>query len=71
MALSVKIKNATAERLARQIAWETDETLTDTVIHALEDRLARLRADAEREIDRVCRELRRGGPADPGRDSRL
>lgn len=60
--VALNIKNAAAEKLAREVARATGETLTDAVVHALEDRLARLRArrfaDAEREaIDRICREF--------------
>ncbi len=41
MALSVK--NDTAERLARQVAAETGESLTEAIIHSLEERLERLK----------------------------
>ncbi len=41
MALSVK--NDTAERLARQVAAETGESLTDAILHSLEERLERLK----------------------------
>jgi antitoxin VapB len=41
MALSVK--NNTAERLARQVAAETGESLTEAIIHSLEERLERLK----------------------------
>src|SRR6185369_9283328 len=41
MALSVK--NSTAERLARQVASETGESLTEAIIHSLEERLERLK----------------------------
>jgi antitoxin VapB len=41
MALSVK--NETAERLARQVAAETGESLTDAILHSLEERLERLK----------------------------
>jgi antitoxin VapB len=40
--MAVNIKNPRAERLAHQIAKKTGETITDVVIHALEDRLERL-----------------------------
>jgi antitoxin VapB len=41
MALSVK--NDTVERLARQVAAETGESLTDAILHSLEERLERLK----------------------------
>ena len=41
MALSVK--NDTAEKLARQVAAETGESLTEAIIHSLEERLERLK----------------------------
>ena len=41
MALSVK--NSTAEKLARQVASETGESLTEAIIHSLEERLERLK----------------------------
>ena len=40
--MAVNIKNPRAERLANQLAQKTGETITDAVIHALEDRLERL-----------------------------
>lgn len=41
MALSVK--NVAAEKLARQVAAETGESLTEAIIHSLEERLERLK----------------------------
>ena len=40
--MAINIKNPRAERLANQLAQKTGETITDAVIHALEDRLERL-----------------------------
>lgn len=40
--MAVNIKNPRAEHLANQLAKKTGETITDAVIHALEDRLERL-----------------------------
>lgn len=40
--MAVNIKNPRAEQLASQLAKKTGETITDAVIHALEDRLERL-----------------------------
>ncbi|HYU33863.1 MAG TPA: type II toxin-antitoxin system VapB family antitoxin [Thermoanaerobaculia bacterium] len=41
--MALSIKNDTAERLARQVASETGESLTEAVVHSLEERLERLR----------------------------
>lgn len=41
--MALSIKNTKAELLAEEVARETGETRTDAVIHALEERLARLR----------------------------
>ena len=41
--MALSIKNRKAEVLAEEVARETGETRTDAVIHALEERLARLR----------------------------
>ena len=41
--MALSIKNKKAEELASQLAQETDETMTDAVIHALEDRLQKVR----------------------------
>ena len=41
--MALSIKNDRAERLARQVADETGESLTSAVTHALEERLERLK----------------------------
>lgn len=41
--MGISIKNDKAERLARQVAAEAGESLTDAVIHSLEERLERLK----------------------------
>jgi antitoxin VapB len=41
--MALSIKNATTEKLARQVAEETGESLTDAIQHALEERLERLK----------------------------
>jgi len=41
--MALSIKNDRAERLARQVATETGESLTEAITHALEERLERLR----------------------------
>lgn len=41
--MGISIKNDRAEKLARQVAAEAGESLTDAVIHSLEERLERLK----------------------------
>jgi antitoxin VapB len=41
--MAISIKNDKAEKLAREVAAETGESLTDAVIHSLEERLERLK----------------------------
>jgi len=41
--MAISIKNDRAEKLARQVAAETGESLTEAVIHSLEERLERLK----------------------------
>jgi antitoxin VapB len=53
MALSIKTKEA--DRLARQVAALTGETITEAVTKALEERLARLKARPETEEEFVAR----------------
>jgi antitoxin VapB len=41
--MPISIKNDKAEKLARQVAAHTGESLTEAVIHSLEERLERLK----------------------------
>lgn len=41
--MALSIRNPKAEKLAREIAEETGENITQTIIHALEERLIRLK----------------------------
>jgi antitoxin VapB len=41
--MGISIKNTKAEALARQVAKESGETLTEAIIHALEERLMRIK----------------------------
>lgn len=41
--MPISIRNPKAEQLAREVAAESGENLTQTIIHALEERLERLR----------------------------
>ncbi len=41
--MALSIRNSKAEKLAREVAAESGENLTQAIIHALEERLERLR----------------------------
>lgn len=41
--MGIRIKNERAKRLARKVAAETGESLTEAIIHSLEERLERLK----------------------------
>lgn len=56
--MALSIKNPEAERLARELARVTGESLTEAVTVALRDRLVR-EAGHNGDIDRVRAELRR------------
>lgn len=63
--MALSLKNPEAERLAREIASETGESLTAVIIQALRERLERLRgvrrapdlAEAIMEISKRCSAL--------------
>ena len=63
--MAISLKDPEADRLAREVAGRTGETLTTAVIVALRERLARLRGrrrrrplrDELREIGRRCASL--------------
>lgn len=66
--MGISLKNDKAEKLARQVAAEAGESLTDAIIHALEERLERLErlkgrrsvpdlTEAVMAISRRCRSL--------------
>jgi antitoxin VapB len=71
--MAISIKNDKAEKLARQVAAETGESLTDAVIHSLEERLERLKgrrsapdlAETLMAISRRCSSLPDLDPRDP------
>ncbi len=57
--MALSIRNQEAERLAREVAAETGESITQAVIVALRERLERLNGrrtatDLEREIMRIA-----------------
>lgn len=41
--MALSIKNPKAEKLAREVAAESGENITEAIIHALEERLMRLK----------------------------
>ena len=58
--MALNIKNPEADRLARELAERTGETITEAVTHALEERLMRTRArgrlhSLKDEIDEIGR----------------
>lgn len=54
--MGMNIKNATVERLAKEVAGETGETLTSAIQVALEERLERLHQ--QRDVAEKKRRLR-------------
>ncbi len=71
--MALSIKNPQAEKLAREVAAESGESLTQALIHALEEHLERLRgkrtvSDTFEEImaiSRRCSELPDLDPRSP------
>ncbi|MBW2369824.1 MAG: type II toxin-antitoxin system VapB family antitoxin [Deltaproteobacteria bacterium] len=71
--MPISIKNERAEKLARDVAAISGENLTQTIIHALEERLMRLRgrraplamADEIMTVSRRCRALPEVDPRHP------
>ncbi len=63
--MALSIRNAKAEKLARELAAESGENITQAVTHALEERLQRLRgrsttmdlAEEIMKISKRCNEL--------------
>jgi antitoxin VapB len=49
--MTLHIKDEKADRLARELAQATGETLTEAVTRALEERLGRYRRGSEAEIE--------------------
>ncbi len=66
--MGLNIKNEAVERLAREVAAQTGESLTSAIQHALEERLARLRRDEDFRLKkaRVREILQRSGPTPAG-----
>ncbi len=63
--MAISIRNAKAEKLARELAAESGENITLAITHALEERLQRLRgrsttidmADEIMKISKRCSEI--------------
>lgn len=63
--MAISIRNPKAEQLAREVAEQSGENLTQAIIHALEERLERLKgrksarnlAEEIQEISRRCSAL--------------
>jgi antitoxin VapB len=70
--MALSIRNSQAEKLARQVAAESGESLTEAIIHALEERLERLKGrrtttDVAEEIMKISLRSR----ALPEKDQRI
>ena len=65
MQIPLSIRNPRAERLAREVAAESGESMTQAVIHALEEQLQRMKGrrvatdlfDEIMEVSRRCQAL--------------
>ena len=70
--MALSIRNKKAEALAREAAREGGETITEAIIHALEDRLARFqgRRTAPDLVEQILDIVRRSGTL-PDLDNRL
>jgi antitoxin VapB len=66
--MGMNIKNERVERLARELATETGQTITGAIEQALEGELRRLRRNDELATRkaRIKGILRRSGPTPPG-----
>jgi len=57
--MAISIRNQEVERLAREVAQEAGETITQAILKALEERLIRL--SGRRTATEVAQEIRRIG----------
>jgi antitoxin VapB len=66
--MGLNIKNQHVERLAKQLAAETGETMTSAIQHALEEKLERLERerDVAEKIRRIDEILAKLPPVPPG-----
>jgi antitoxin VapB len=70
--MALNIKNALAERLARELAEATGESLTDAVISALQSRLGTVKQVRERApITEDVAEIQAFVRSQPERDGRM
>lgn len=67
--MALSIKNPEVERLARELAAKTHESITDAVLVALRERLAREESDREERVRRLL-EISAAGRALPVLDTR-
>jgi antitoxin VapB len=69
--MALSIKNPETERLARELAQATGESLTDAITRALRDRIARITGrDADAMLERDLREIQERVARLPVLDSR-
>ncbi|HWK13083.1 MAG TPA: type II toxin-antitoxin system VapB family antitoxin [Rhizobiaceae bacterium] len=66
--MGMNIKSDEAQRIAKEIAHHTGETITSAVLTALKERLERLKREAnyEERKARIEEIIRRSGPTAPG-----
>ncbi|MCD6398081.1 MAG: type II toxin-antitoxin system VapB family antitoxin [Spirochaetaceae bacterium] len=57
--MAISIRNTLAEKLAREVAEESGESMTQAIIHSLEDRLEKLQG--RREPKNLLREIQEIG----------
>lgn len=73
--MALSIKSEAADHLARELAAETGESLTDAITIALEERLARVRRRntlaRDLELDEIVARARRWPRLDPRSDDEL
>jgi antitoxin VapB len=69
--MGISIKNFRAEKLARQLSAETGESLTEAIIHSLEERLERLKGrQSVPDVVEILMEISRRSSSLPDLDTR-
>ncbi|MDN5872173.1 MAG: type II toxin-antitoxin system VapB family antitoxin [Nitrococcus sp.] len=68
--MALSIKDPEADRLAREVAKATGETLTSAVVRSLRERLARVRRRQRRHLSEEILKIGRRCAALPVRDGR-
>ena len=66
--MALNIKSPEADRLARELAERTGESITEAVTKAIEERLARCRSEARPKRAAVLRAIRERAARLPTRD---